>query len=108
MLVAIWQPSDTLGISDRGDGGEDGVADAVGGVGDGEGAGGLGHAAVAGEVGEDFGGELGEFLGVEVLFLDEGGGVDVGEDFGVAGLVVVGGVGVGDEDGWECGEGDFR
>jgi hypothetical protein len=48
--------------STSGEGGCDGVADAVGGIRDGEGAGGLGHASVGGEIGEDGGGVGGKLV----------------------------------------------
>ena len=50
-------------------------------------------------VGEELGEEFGQGGGGEFFFLDEFGGVGVGEDLGVGGLVVVGGVGEGDEEG---------
>ena len=44
----------------------------------------------------------------EIFLLDHFGGSRIGEDLGVGCLVVVSGVGVGDEDAGKCGEGDFR
>jgi len=77
------------------------------GVGDGEGFGSIGHVFQGSGVGEELGEEFGQGGGGEFFFLNEFGGVGFGEDLGVGGLVVVGGVGEGDEDGGQGSEGYF-
>ena len=87
--------------------GFEGIADAGGGIRHGEGSGCLAHAFVGWEVledGEDFAVQGGC---VEGRFRQEAGGTGALEDLGVAGLVVIGRVGVGDEQGWQADLGDF-